>query len=418
VPSVVVLGGGLAGLACAWKLRRAGHEVEVLERRTAEPELEAALASGAGWPRQGDRDLLAAASALGLGLRPLPAAGDGFAHAGRFEALPTVTASTLLRTPGGSRRRRLAWARSARRALGAAAVRPAALAAQDGASFAAVLAGTLGDDPLVPRLAALAGLACGEAPAQLSYPVGLAALAADGPAVALDGGLPALRRALAAGLTVRHGCQAVDVETGGSGARVRYRTQGRPRSVLADAVVAALPAPELLACCAKLTPEERGFFEAVGSAPQLSVRLQLERPPAALPWLRLGFPDRDATLRSVVAAHRVPGVAPAGGGLLVARLAEAPSRRLADAPDADVLEAALAALAPTPLGRPPVRGLAVDRGARSLFTPGFVTRLARFERRIERSQRLAFAGAASVGPGPGAAFTSGVRAATEIARSL
>ena len=30
--SVVVVGGGVAGLACAFRLRRAGHEVEVLER--------------------------------------------------------------------------------------------------------------------------------------------------------------------------------------------------------------------------------------------------------------------------------------------------------------------------------------------------------------------------------------------------
>ena len=31
VASVVVVGGGLAGLVCAWRLRRAGHDVEVLE---------------------------------------------------------------------------------------------------------------------------------------------------------------------------------------------------------------------------------------------------------------------------------------------------------------------------------------------------------------------------------------------------
>ena len=31
--SIVVVGGGVAGLTCAWRLRRAGHEVEVLERQ-------------------------------------------------------------------------------------------------------------------------------------------------------------------------------------------------------------------------------------------------------------------------------------------------------------------------------------------------------------------------------------------------
>ena len=30
--SIVVVGGGVAGLTCAWRLRRAGHAVEVLDR--------------------------------------------------------------------------------------------------------------------------------------------------------------------------------------------------------------------------------------------------------------------------------------------------------------------------------------------------------------------------------------------------
>ena len=36
MPSVLVVGGGVAGLTCAWRLRRAGWDVEVLERE-AEP---------------------------------------------------------------------------------------------------------------------------------------------------------------------------------------------------------------------------------------------------------------------------------------------------------------------------------------------------------------------------------------------
>ncbi len=30
--SIVVVGGGIAGLTCAWRLRRGGHDVEVLDR--------------------------------------------------------------------------------------------------------------------------------------------------------------------------------------------------------------------------------------------------------------------------------------------------------------------------------------------------------------------------------------------------
>ena len=32
MPAIVIVGGGVAGLGCAWQLRRAGHDVEVLEK--------------------------------------------------------------------------------------------------------------------------------------------------------------------------------------------------------------------------------------------------------------------------------------------------------------------------------------------------------------------------------------------------
>ena len=84
------------------------------------------------------------------------------------------------------------------------------------------------------------------------------------------------------------------------------------------------------------------------------------------------------------------------------------------------MAAVLTALADTPMGRIRPREITVERGAspRPLFPPGAVERIARFERRMERSPRLAFAGRPLVGPGPAAAFTSGIRAATEVARGL
>lgn len=421
--SIVVVGGGLAGLACAWKLRRAGHEVELLERRRAAPGDGVPVDAEAAWLRASDRDVLAAAAALELPFREGPAQPDAFLCGRRFAELPSPTLPVLLRAPGGSRGRRLRWARRVLAPARRAGAHPSALAAQDGASFAAVLAGALGDDPLVAPLAALAGLACGEDPGRLSHATGIAALAAHvlGPRpIQLEGGLARLRAALSEPVKVRRGCEVVDLVTEAAGARVRYRTQGRLRSVLADAAVVALPAPELLRCCPKLTPDERGFFEAVEHAPVLSARLVLERPPIGLRWLRVGFPAPDATVRSLVAAHHEPGVAPTGRGLLVARLAAEPSRRLASVPDAEVREVVLTALADTPLGRHSPLEFSVERGhgPRPLFGPGAVERIARFERRMERSPRLAFAGRPLLGPGPAAAFSSGLRAATEIARGL
>lgn len=430
--SIVVVGGGLAGLACAWKLGRAGHDVELLERRRAAPGHAAPAETEEAWLRAADQDVLAAAAALGVPLREETDRADAFLCRDRFVELPSLTLPALLAAPGGSRLRRLRWLRADLAPARRAASRPSALAARDGVSLEAALISALGDDPLAPQLAALAGLACGEAPARLSHATGIAALAAHcaGPGrVELEGGLARLRATLLQAVKVRWGCEGVDLVTEAPGARVRYRTQGRPRTVLADAAVVALPAAEALRCCPKLTPDERGFFESVESAPRIAVRLTLERTPPGLSWHRLGCPAPSATIRSLAMAGSAPEPAAthsesqAGRSvrrLMDVQLAAEPSRRLASAPDADVETAVLEALASTPFARLRPEVLAVVRGIspRPLFGPGAVERIARFERRIDRSPRLDFAGRHLLGPGPGAAFSSGLRAATAVARAL
>ena len=64
----------------------------------------------------------------------------------------------------------------------------------------------------------------------------------------------------------------------------------------------------------------------------------------------------------------------------------------------------------------PRRG--VGKGMLPQFGAGFLQRLARFLARMDRSPRLAFAGDYLVGPHAEGALTSGMRAATEIARAL
>ena len=421
--SIVVLGAGLAGRACAWKLQRAGHEVEVLEREGSGERAGVGPDEELGALTARDTDVLAAAAVLGIPHREGPTRSDAFLCNGRFEPLPQPTLAGLLREPGGSRLRRLRFFHGALAAVRRGDRRASSLVALDGASFAAVLSRVLGDDPLAAKLGALAGLVCGEAPAQLSYATGMAALAASADAprsVLLQGGLAGLRQALAASLTIRLGCEVVSVETESAGARVRYRTQGRLRSVLADAAVVALPAPDLLQCCPKLTPDERGFFEAVETAPSVTMRLVLERKPPGLEWSRLGLPDAHATLRSLELRIDSSGPGLAARVLLDARLAAEPGRRLFGSSDEDVEAAGMAALADTPLGRLRAREVGVERAVspRPLFRPGAVERIARFERRMERSPRLAFAGRHLLGPRRAAAFTSGLRAATEIAREF
>jgi hypothetical protein len=237
----------------------------------------------------------------------------------------------------------------------------------------------------------------------------------------LEGGAEVLLGALRRRVEVRTGCEVVQVETQAAGARLRYRSRGRERSVLADAAVLAVPPAEVLRVAPKLAPAERGFFEEVDCGPQLGVELLLDRPPAGVRHYVLsdgGGRGRD--VRSVRAAHLRPGLAPAGAGLLSVRVSAAAALRLWKAPDAAVLDCVREGLARLPWGAPEARRVLVwrDPAGEPRFGAGSLGRLARFGARVERSPRLAFAGGGLLGPGVEAALTRGMRAATEVARQL
>jgi oxygen-dependent protoporphyrinogen oxidase len=173
--------------------------------------------------------------------------------------------------------------------------------------------------------------------------------------------------------------------------------------------------------CPKLTPDERGFFEHVRYVKGAIVHLLFESAPATLPYYGVAFPRREGIdLYGLAVDHWKPGVAPAGAGLVNAALTASAAARLWDAPDDAIAEHALAQLARTPIGRLRPQASVVHRWAPMLpqFGAGFLPRLARFLVRLERSPRLAFAGDYLVGPYTEAALTSGLRAASEIARGL
>jgi protoporphyrinogen oxidase len=116
--------------------------------------------------------------------------------------------------------------------------------------------------------------------------------------------------------------------------------------------------------------------------------------------------------------HHKPGFAPPGAGLVRAILSRRATDRLWGAADAEIADFAAKELARTPIGRLRLRSRVIDRYRSMLpiFYPGYLTSLARFSRRIERSPRIAFAGDYLVGPSAESALTSGMRAATEIVR--
>jgi oxygen-dependent protoporphyrinogen oxidase len=432
--SVVVVGAGLAGLSCAWKLRRSGHEVEVLEasprpggRTRSEIRDGFTLESGPSRFDSGDHNLRDITWKLGIGnrLREIPSRGevvlrgDRF-HRADFESPTTWVASQLLSAGAKARLLMLAaelalvWRRIERQ-------HPERAAELDGENLSSALDRVVGRECLDNYMAPHFARCFGCAPEQLSRAYGWIALRSELRRTRrqiLQGGVGALGARLAEEVPLRLGCEVQRIETETDGARVHYRRDGREGWVMADAVVVAVPGCEVATLCPKLTPGERGFFEEIRYTQEITASLMLERAPRMLTFDAVSFPRSAAMgLTALSVEHRKPGFAPPGAGLLRATLATRATDRLWEAADSEILEFVDRELARTPVGRLNPRNYAISRTdpMYPIFYPGYLSSLIRFGRRVDRSPRLSFAGDYLVGPGVESALTSGMRSAAEIA---
>jgi oxygen-dependent protoporphyrinogen oxidase len=455
--SIVVVGGGAAGLVCAWRLQRAGHDVEVLE---SEPDVGGRLRSercggfqlprGASFVTSGQRNVLGVVTALGLdesivwldakddsrrgrgGPGESPPKGcvpGAIVRSGQLEACHLGRGLGLLRSPLLSTGSRLRLAR-----LAAQVVRQRqqldplqperAARLEDGEDLPQFAARSLGvaarDQLLTPILGAVLGCEPEDVSATFAL-LTLRSLAQGAAPLSLEGGLAQLVGTLAEALPLRTGCDVSSVETQTGGARVRYRGAGRERTVVADAVVMAVPGPLVPRLCPKLTPDERGFFESVRYAPGIQVHVLLESKPAAPVPFALAFARGEGSgLRALFQSHRTPTAAPDGAGLLTAALPEKAVRRFAAVADEEIVAHTLDAIGRTPFGRLSPMQTVVHRWphARPVFPRGSLSRLETFGVRIDRSPRLVFAGDYLIGPTVEGALTSGMQAASRVIRAL
>jgi len=436
VGSAIIVGGGLAGLTCAWRLARAGHEVEVLESAPLPGGRMRGLTRDgfildAACPVvfEGDANLRQLVASLGLNssLHPLQSETAAIARNSKLHFDAGKGARGFFATP-------LLSARAKAQLLGVAAIsllmhrdldpsRPARAEALDGDCFSRAIAcrgaaaAEFIDALLEPLLCELHIEAAGECSRGFVLSQ-LHGRSRRGRRLSFASGPGVLVGALARLLPIRRECEVISVEPETDGVRVRYRSGDREGSVFADAAVVALPGSEVAGICPKLTPAERGFFERVGYVRGTTVHFLFERAPALPEGYRLAFPrSEDLGLRSVGIEHKKVGAAPPGAGLLAVELSESRAHALWELGNREVAQSVLATLERTPIGSLQATAFAVER--RSLatprFPPGALFRLARFENRLERSPRLAFAGDYLVGPGAEGAVTSGGRAANEIA---
>jgi len=446
VAAIVVVGGGIAGLSAAWKLQRAGHDVEVIEREAAaggrmrsERHGDFVLDRGAQFIASGYRNLHGLAAEVGVADRIRPVRHPrnallrgGTLHPGDYDDLlrflrsPLLSARAKLRLPllllQLFRRRHLLdpW-------------HPENAAAIDREDMAGFLRRTVGDEAFEYLLQPAFSATFDAEPEDLSAVFALLTLRFLSGGFRLEcfeGGLGLLTETLASRLRVHRGREVIAVETESDGARVRYATThtdrtGRAerveRTLLADAVLVAVPGTRVAGICPLLTPEEQAFFASVRYVRGIIAFLLLERAPETLPYYGVAFPRREGIgLYGLAVDHHKPGVCPPGAGLVNVALRAREAERLWGEPDDAVAAFVLDELARTPVGRLAPRETVLHRWdpMLPLFGTGYTRKLQAFRSRRERTPRMAFAGDYLVGPYTEMACTSGLRAASELVAAL
>jgi Flavin containing amine oxidoreductase len=449
--SILVVGGGLAGLVCASRLLRAGHEVELIE---AEPGVggrlrpietdSGILERGLGEVGWGDANLRALVAGLGL----------ESTHDGELERSHALVLGGRLHRPPPLRMAELVWpglAPRMDRPIDAVFRRPPRWA--DRKSLISALYATFrqsGSRPpvsvqalddltwskasirafgtrwcttrMAPALLARTGVDLAAESAAIVVPVLCRLLSGAGRSIPVQGGMARVVESLGAPLRTRLGCRVENLEATTDGVRIRYRAGGRVGVGLADAAVLALPPREILRLCPKLTPIERGHFESIHARRSIAVYRQISEPA----WL----------LRGLSGVTFVPGELPNMRDIRV--LGSSPLRyasdpfwvRIAFEPevvdahwhesDQALIQKVDSTFRGSPLGKLPQGPSRVERLEEivSVQGRGALARRERFEGRSERTPRLVYATQALTTPDLEGRVTAGMRAAREIAEEV
>ena len=449
--SVVVVGGGLAGLVCAARLGRAGYEVELFEAaasvggrlRAVDTEhgvLEPAVGE-IGWS---DANLRALVASLGLATsgaaflerkhalvlggrlhRPRRLHPAEFLLPGLGPRMDRPIDAVYRRPPRWRDRRPLVHAlldSIRHRGQGV----PDSVRALDDVSWQRAAQRAFGTrwstTRLAPALLARTGVDLSVEAASIVVPMLARLVAGRERAVPIEGGLIRLVDVLAARSRIRLGARVEQLEPVGDGVRIRYRVGGRSGQAFADAAVVALPPGRILRICPKLTPEERGHFESIEPRRSIVIHRLVSEPA----WL----------LRGVAGVTFVPGELKDMRDL---RILGPPAEPYATDPfwirislevgavdecwnmsDAALIQKLDTTFRGSPVGALPDGPSRVERLPEiiSVQGRGALARRERFLARAERSPRISFATSALTTPDLEGRVAAGMRAATEAAAWL
>jgi oxygen-dependent protoporphyrinogen oxidase len=432
VAAIVIIGAGVAGLSCAWRLQRAGYQVQVIERAAvpggrmrSERHGDFIIDRGAQFIASGYRNLHTVAAEVGVAdrVRPLARASNAILRDGRLEPGDYDTPLRFLRS------HLLSWGTKLRLPRLLVEVwrhrrlldphHPERAASIDVEDMPAYLRRVVGEEALEYLLAPAFSSTFDSDPEDLSGAFVLLTLRFLQSGFRLQsfvGGTGLLTQVLAQRVPVQTGCEVMAVESALGGVMVSYRRNGDEQCAEADAAVVAVPGSLVSGICLHLTPTEHEFFGGVRYVRGIIVFLMFDQAPATLPYYGVAFPRREGLdLYGLAVDHHKAGVAPAGSGLLNAALTATAAARMWSRPDGDIVDLVLENLARTPIGRLVPNHAVVHRWDPMLpqFRAGYLPALASFLRR-DRSPRLAFAGDYLIGPYTEAALTSGLRAAQEV----
>jgi oxygen-dependent protoporphyrinogen oxidase len=229
--------------------------------------------------------------------------------------------------------------------------------------------------------------------------------------------------AAASELDVACSTEVVEVKDGGDGVAIRARGPGGAEfEDRAAACVIALPARATVAVYPDLDPAQRTFLEGLEYSASIVVNLGVRRAPDERSSMVLIPRDIDGDLAVVGLGHNLgPGRAPRGKGVLTAFWMEAWSRQHWDDNDDEIVAATVDRINRLlPGWADGVDASVVSRWDPSLVVayPGTYRRLGEFTRRVDPTARIQLAGDYLAQSSVNASVAAGHQAADRLARML